>query len=105
MSADNYIAVQKIGRSWHVWHESASNEMPFVPLDRSEEFRMKSKAIRYAAEMEEDIGIVEYGISILDPVSSWKEYYVMVDKYWSDEYWKLVENFQERKRQDDIWTA
>ena len=69
MSADNLIAIQKIGDRYYVWHESASNDYPY-PNATAESFKKKNAAYCAAKDMYDDCCIVEYGIQELDPVDS-----------------------------------
>ncbi len=61
MSADNLIAIQKIGDWYYVWHESASNECPMPDLQTYKTLRAET-AKAYAHELHDECMIVEYGV-------------------------------------------
>jgi len=67
MSADNLVAIQKIGDWYYVWHESASNECPMPSLNTFKTLN-KQTAMLYAQELHDDCLIVEYGIHHLTDV-------------------------------------
>lgn len=66
MSADNIIYVEQVGEKWFVWEQSASCDP-----DRNRGFRCVTRDTRHeamdaAAGLELELGIVEYGIQVLD---------------------------------------
>ena len=95
MSADNYLAIQKIGRRWYVWDESASNMLPLVPLDRATSFRFGFQARRLARKLVRD-GYYEYGVTELIGYDSWKTYYTHAVERQQREYWEMIDKFQNR---------
>lgn len=66
MSADNYIAIQKINDRYAVWMDFASNEKP-NPLNKGAKyFKTYDEALTYASRWYNKETIVEYGIIDLD---------------------------------------
>lgn len=61
MSADNLIAIQRIGDWYYVWHESASNECPMPSVDSYKTLNPTIANV-YAKQLCEECMIVEYGI-------------------------------------------
>jgi hypothetical protein len=64
MSADNIIYVKRSKNAWKVWHQSASTK-PRANKD-CKVYKKFDKAMDSAIKLEEKVGYVEYGITILD---------------------------------------
>ena len=101
MSADNYLAIQKIGRRWYVWEESASNMLPLVPLDRAWSFRFGFRARRFARKLTWK-NYYEYGITELSSYNDWPTYYTHAVERQQREYWEMIDKFQNRAGQEGL---
>ena len=99
MSADNFVAIQQIQGRWYVWNESASNELPIVPLDRAKSFRFGFQARRYAKKLVDSMMVVEYGIQELGGYDHWSMYYQHAVDHLQREYWEMVDRFQSRAQE------
>ncbi len=101
MSADNYVAVQQIGKRWYVWNESASNALPLVPLDRAASFRFGFQARRFARKTERE-GYYEYGVRELGGYDRWPDYYQDAVDHLQRDYWEMIDKFQGRAGQEGV---
>jgi hypothetical protein len=98
MSADNYIAMQKIGWRWYVWHESASNELPFVPIERAIVSWTHGRALKNVGELYDECMIVEYGVQNLPSYKNWVSYYRDAVDAYSKNFWETIDAIQGRER-------
>jgi len=64
MSADNVIYVKQYRNKWKVWHDFMSNDNP-KPTKIAKSFDNFGDAVRYAFDLEKEIGYVEYGVAEL----------------------------------------
>ena len=68
MSADNIIYVKETNKQWHVWHTFVSNNN--TRIDKKSEgyksFKRYKDALNYAHILVREIGLVEYGVEILE---------------------------------------
>ena len=101
MSADNFVAIQQIRRRWYVWNESASNELPIVPLDRARIFRFGFQARRFARKLARE-NYYEYGIQELGGYDDWPMYYTHAVDHLQREYWEMVDRFQNRAAHEEV---
>ena len=68
MSADNYMAVRKIGDTWHVWMVLGGYESEEWTTPRGHSHRRfvnKSEALDYAFQVCRE-ELVEYGVRLLE---------------------------------------
>jgi hypothetical protein len=66
MSADNAIIVMEYHGEWFIWHELSVHRNRFKPPKNAVAYKIKTQAIAYANGLRDGIGLVEYGIIVVE---------------------------------------